>query len=80
MKLLFDENLSHKLPRLVAVSFPDSRHVRELRLKGLMDEDIWSFAKANNFTLISKDKDFYQRRALRGAGEIHLAPPRQLCP
>ncbi len=64
---LFDENLSHKLPRLVATSFPDSRHVRELGLKGQTDEDIWSFAKANKFTIISKDKDFYQRAVLYGA-------------
>jgi len=40
MKLLFDENLSHKLPRLVAASFPDSQHIRELGLKGQTDEEI----------------------------------------
>jgi len=67
MKLLFDENLSHKLPRLVASSFPDSQHVRNLGLKGSTDEQIWDYAKANGFTLISKDKDFYQRALLYGA-------------
>jgi predicted nuclease of predicted toxin-antitoxin system len=67
MKLLFDENLSHKLPRLVAASFPDSQHVRELGLKGQTDEEIWNYAKANNFGVISKDKDFYQRALLYGA-------------
>ena len=40
MKLLFDENLSFKLPRLVAAVFPDSTHVRELGLKGHADEEI----------------------------------------
>ena len=34
MKLLFDENLSPKLPRLVATLFPDSAHVRECGLLG----------------------------------------------
>jgi predicted nuclease of predicted toxin-antitoxin system len=67
MKLLFDENLSFKLPRLVAGSFPDSQHVRELGLKGQTDEDIWAFAKANGFTIISKVKDFYQRALLYGS-------------
>jgi predicted nuclease of predicted toxin-antitoxin system len=67
MKLLFDENLSHKLPGLVADAFPNSRHVRELGLKGRTDEDIWDFAKANGFVVISKDKDFYQRALLHGA-------------
>ena len=40
MKLLFDENLSPKLPRLVAASFPGSQHIRELGLKGQTDEKI----------------------------------------
>jgi predicted nuclease of predicted toxin-antitoxin system len=64
MKLLFDENLSPKLPRLADAVFADSRHVRELGLKGQTDEDIWNSAKANGFTIISKDKDFYQRALL----------------
>jgi predicted nuclease of predicted toxin-antitoxin system len=67
MKLLFDENVSHKLPRLVAASFPDSQHVRNLALKGHTDEEVWDYAKANGFTLVSKDNDFYQRALLYGS-------------
>lgn len=67
MKLLLDENLSPRLPRLIAASFSDSQHVRELGLKGRTDEEIWAFAKANGFTIISKDKDFYQRAMLYGS-------------
>ena len=67
MKLLFDENLSPKLPLLVATSFPDSRHVRELGLTGRTDEEIWIYAKAGKFIIISKDKDFYQRALLYGS-------------
>ena len=67
MKLLFDENLSFKLPRLVAAAFPDSTHVRELGLKGHADEEIWDYAKVNGFTIVSKDKDFYQRALLYGS-------------
>ena len=67
MKLLFDENLSPKLPRLVGTVFADSRQVRELGLKGQTDEDIWNFAKTNGYTIISKDQDFYQRALLYGA-------------
>ena len=40
MKLLFDENLSPRLPQLVATTFPESQHVRELGLKGRTDEEI----------------------------------------
>jgi predicted nuclease of predicted toxin-antitoxin system len=67
MKLLFDENLSPKLPNLVGAIFPDSQHVRDLGLMGKTDEEIWSFAKTGGFVIISKDKDFYQRAVLHGA-------------
>ena len=67
MKLLFDENLSPNLPSLVLATFPGSEHVREIGLKGRTDEDIWNHAKLHGFTLISKDKDFYQRALLFGS-------------
>jgi predicted nuclease of predicted toxin-antitoxin system len=67
MKLLFDENLSPKLPLLVAAAFPDREHIRELGLKGHADEEIWNYAEANGFAIVSKDKDFYQRALLYGS-------------
>ena len=67
MKLLFDENLSPKLPGLMAALFPDSTHVRDCGLKGSTDElYIWEHARAQGFTLVSKDSDFYQRSLLYG--------------
>ena len=66
MKLLFDENLSPKLPRFLATFFPDSAHVRECGLLGLPDEDVWEYARANNFIIVSKDSDFQQRSLLYG--------------
>ncbi len=67
MKLLFDENLSPKLPRLLAALFPDSTHVRDCGLKGSPDERVWEFARDHGFVLVSKDSDFYQRSLLFGA-------------
>ena len=67
MKLLFDENLSPNLPRLVLAKFPRSEHVREIGLKGRTDEQIWDYARVNGFAIISKDKDFYQRALLFGS-------------
>src|ERR1700677_2787988 len=66
MKLLFDENLSPKLPRLLAALFPDSSHVRDCGLRGLPDEDVWEYARSNGFIIISKDSDFQQRSLLYG--------------
>jgi len=67
MKLLFDENLSPKLPRLIESQFPGSVHVRDCGLKGRPDQDVWEYARANGFTIVSKDGDFYQRSLLLGA-------------
>jgi len=67
MKLLFDENLSPKLPRLFAVQFPGSVHLRDCGLKGATDEDIWEYARVNGFAIVSKDSDFYQRSLLYGS-------------
>ena len=66
MKLLFDENLSPKLPRLLATLFPGSTHVRECGLLGVPDEDVWEYARANGFIIVSKDSDFQQRSLLYG--------------
>ena len=66
MKLLFDENLSPKLPLLVEAQFPGSRHLRDCGLKGAADAAIWDYARTHDFTLVSKDSDFSQRSLLHG--------------
>jgi predicted nuclease of predicted toxin-antitoxin system len=66
MKLLFDENLSPKLPEIFSLQFPGSLHVRDCGLKGFPDEAIWDYARNHDFTIISKDSDFYQRSILYG--------------
>ena len=67
MKLLLDEDLSPKLPHLIAAQFPGSLHIRDCGLKGATDKAIWEFARANNFTIVSKDSDFYQRSLFYGS-------------
>lgn len=59
MKLLFDENLSHKLVRALEDLFPGSEHVRNLGLKAADDHVIWEQAKSNDSIIVSKDSDFY---------------------
>ena len=66
MKLLFDQNLSPRLPRLLADLYPDSMHVREVGLRDASDAEIWEYAKDNGFVIISKDSDFQQRSLLYG--------------
>jgi predicted nuclease of predicted toxin-antitoxin system len=53
MKLLFDENLSPKLPSLLKNEFPGSLHVRDCGLKGKTDRELWEYAKRESFSIIS---------------------------
>ena len=66
VRLLFDENLSPRLVRDLADIFPDSAHVRDLRLQSAPDEDIWRRAAADEFIIVTKDDDFRQRSFLFG--------------
>ncbi len=66
MKLLFDQNLSHKLVLLMGDIYPGSQHVRLLDLHRESDAVIWSFAKENDFIIVSKDNNFHQRSFLYG--------------
>ena len=67
MKLPVDENLSCKLPRLLATLFPVSAHVRECGLFGQPDEDVWEHARADGFVIVSKDSDFHLRSLFYGS-------------
>jgi len=59
VKLLFDENLSPNLPRLLANLFPDSLHVRDVGMKATDDPIVWDYAKAGDFMIVSKDADMH---------------------
>lgn len=66
MKLLLDENLSDRIVPQLLDLYPDSAHVK---WHGLLDTDdilIWSFARENGYTIVSKDADFHQRSLVFG--------------
>ena len=67
MKLLFDQNLSPRLPALLADIYPDSAHVIPLRLDEAEDLEIWDYAREHCFVIVSKDADFQVRSQLFGA-------------
>jgi len=66
MKLLFDENLSPKLVRLLGDLFPDSIHVRDVGLKAADDPLVWDYAKDKTLMIVSKDSDMHQRSFVFG--------------
>lgn len=66
MKLLFDENLSHRLIDLLADEFPYSSHPERLGMRGATDAALWEYARRYDFVIVSKDNDFRQRVFLHG--------------
>jgi predicted nuclease of predicted toxin-antitoxin system len=66
VKLLLDENLSPRLTELLSDLYPGSVHVHECGLGSADDGTIWDFAKANGYTIVSKDSDFEERSILFG--------------
>ena len=61
MKLLFDENLSHRLVDLLSETFPNSLHVDLVGMKGFTDTEIWNYAIQEDAIIVSKDNDFRQK-------------------
>jgi len=66
MKLLFDQNISFRILRLLPDSFANCQHVRSVGLNDRNDLEIWKFAKQNGFTIVTFDSDFFDIATLRG--------------
>jgi len=62
MKLLFDQNLSHKLTQRLADIFPGSAHVRDVGMGTATDTEIAAYAVTHGLTIVSKDADFLALR------------------
>ncbi len=73
MKLLFDENLSPRLPALLIDCFPGSVHVFEIELDYSDDCLIWEYARQHGFAIVSRDSDFVELVAVRGTPPKILA-------
>lgn len=59
MKLLFDQNISHRLISQIQDILPEARQVRQIGLENSSDKQIWEYAKEHNFTIVTFDGDFY---------------------
>ncbi len=67
MKLLFDQNLSHKLVARLADVFPGSTQARLVSLARSADTELWFHARTHQFVLVTKDNDFAELALVRGA-------------
>ncbi len=67
MRLLFDQNLSPRLVRLLSDVYPECSHVHSLGMDRSSDTEVWNYAAEHGYTIVSKDADFHQRSLLLGA-------------
>jgi predicted nuclease of predicted toxin-antitoxin system len=66
MKLLFDQNLSPRLVNWLADIFPGASHTSFIGLDHEEDADVWEYARANDYIIVTKDADFNDFPTLRG--------------
>ena len=73
--LLFDENLSPRLSKLIGNAFPGSKHVKDFDLESASDEQICTCAVQNKLTIVTQDNDFINRSSIKGHPPkiIHIA-------
>ena len=70
MSLLFDQNLSRRLPALLVAEFPGSEQVLLTGLAAADDLAVWSYAASRGLAVVSKDVDF------RNMSATHGSPPK----
>ena len=66
MRLLFDQNISFRLIKLILDLYPESKQVRELGLENSTDFEIFDYAKRNNFAIVTFDSDFCDLNIIKG--------------
>ena len=66
MNLLFDQNLSPCLITHLRDIYPDASHVSLLGLDRANDQDVWQYARDNEYTIVTKDSDFNESVITRG--------------
>ena len=66
MRLLFNNNLSHRLIAELADIHPDSLHVRDIGPEDTADTDIWDYAREHGLAIVTKDRDYREMSRVRG--------------
>jgi len=67
MKLLFDQNISYRISKILSESFPEAKHVSEVGLLDSTDMEIWNYAKNNKYSIVTFDSDYYDLSIVKGA-------------
>jgi predicted nuclease of predicted toxin-antitoxin system len=66
VSFLFDQNLSRKLPALLAAEFPGCEQMFLAGLATADDRAVWAYAASRGLAIVTKDSDFEQLSAALG--------------
>lgn len=66
MKFLFDQNISHRILKIIPETYSESTSVKGEGLINAPDIEIWNFAKVHNYTIVTQDSDFNDLNSLYG--------------
>jgi len=66
MRLLFDQNISHRILKLIPEKYFYATSVKAEGLINASDIEIWEFAQLNNYIIVTQDSDFNDLNLLYG--------------
>ena len=66
MNLLFDQNISPRILKILPQELSDSQQVRFVGLEDSSDFEIFQFARKNDFAIVTFDSDFVDLNAMYG--------------
>ena len=66
MRLLFDHNLSDRLPFRLRDLYVDATHVAMVGLDRASNAEVWRYARGHRYTIITKDADFRDLSIMNG--------------
>ncbi len=66
MKLLFDQNISPKILKLLPKKLSNCQQVRFVGLENVSDFEIFQYARTNSYAIVTFDSDFVDLNALYG--------------
>jgi len=66
MRFLFDQNISHRILKLIPEKYSDSTTVKKEGLINETDREIWEYARSNDYIIVTQDSDFNDLNSLYG--------------
>jgi predicted nuclease of predicted toxin-antitoxin system len=67
MRLLFDQNISFRIIKFLEDHFDKVTQVRIEGLINFTDKEIWEYARANDYMIVTFDADFYDFSVIWGS-------------